>query len=304
MKIATFLFGLPCSGKTTFYESAKESFGPHEYINADLIKFEYPDYDESKGSMYATEAIMEAAKRIGDCIQSNSSFVMDAGGINTNYSNNLMELASKNGYHVHVIFIDTPYDICIERNRHRTRQVPEQLILDKEVKKQYKWAWYQKSPWVNETTRMPYFTEKHIFFDMDGVLAAQIGLPQVDGKIDFVNSRYYRYLPVVPQMYDKVLTLVSSQKAKVYILSASPTSFSNQEKLDWLEDNFPFIEKDNIFFVNSGRYKAEMFHDLSKRLKLDKKDMLLVEDTHDIIKSVKRDYKMHSIHVSEFLTRF
>ena len=137
---------------------------------------------------------------------------------------------------------------------------------------------------------------------MDGVMAAQIGLPEVNGKIDFVNSRYFQHLPVVPQVKTIMEKLNESPAHTLYILSAAPTSFSADEKREWLGEHFPFIPKERTFFVSQGRYKAEMFHDLHKRLKLDKKDMTLIDDTHSIIKEVTKDYRMHALHVSHFLT--
>ena len=47
-----------------------------------------------------------------------------------------------------------------------------------------------------------------------------------------------------------------------------------------------------------------MFHDLSKYLKFNIRDMVLIDDTHTIIKDVIQEYKMDAMHVSEFLTEY
>lgn len=303
-KTAVFLFGMPCSGKSTWYEENKSKFRNFAYISADEIKKEFPDYDEASLSMYNNEAIAIAEQRVQIAADSGTHFIMDAGSINNNYTLRNIAYVKDRGYKVVMYHIDTPYHICIERNEKRNRKVPQELIASKAFKKDYHWAKYERSELVDETYVVPYYTEKHMFFDMDGVLAAQSSLPVVNGKIDFVNSNYFKYLPVVKQVQDIVKFIYEFKDREVYILSAAPTSISMDEKKEWLEENFPFIKKENIFFVNSGQYKAEMFNDLATRLKLDRKEMCLVEDTHHIIKSVQRDYLMHSIHVSELLAKY
>lgn len=305
MKEATFLFGLPCSGKTTWYQENIKNFGAHSYINADDIKFEYEDYDETVEGMYKDEAIAEAKTRVSDCIRLGFNFVMDAGAINNSYTESLLKQARDQGYYTTLIHIDTPYTVCIERNKKRKRKVPESLILNKEVKRMYHWQKWENSDLVNNTMVVPYFSEEHLFFDMDGVLAIQSNLPKVDGKIDFVNSRYFENLPIVPQVSDIIYDMVEHRPVEnFYILSAAPTSISAEEKLRWLKRHFPFIPKKNIFFVSAGKYKAEMFSDLAQRLKLDKREMCLIEDTHSIISEVRYTYGMHSLHISEFLQKY
>lgn len=308
MKKLILFLGLPLSGKTSYYEKhLKNRDEKFAYINADDIKFEFPGYDETVEGMYSSEAIAIARERVLELMNIHGvNVIMDAGGINGNYTIGIMEIAKSLGYHIEMIHMDTPYYVCLERNKQRARSVPDSMILEKEVKRQYTWGRYLNSGLLDKATVVPYFTEKHLFFDMDGVLASFSALPVVEGKIDYVNSNFYRYLPVVPQVRDIINRLmVSSDKPReFYILSAAPTSISLEEKKLWLADNFPMLNPDNFYFVNSGRYKAEMFHDLSKRLKLDKRDMCLIEDTKQIIDTVREDYKMHSIHISEFLTKY
>lgn len=304
-KIALFLFGLPCSGKSTWYEkNIKPSFPPHKYINADDIKFEFHDYREENESMYVEEAIEMARVRAIAAFNAGDIVVFDAGAINGKYTNRLLAYAKSKGYYTSMTFVNTPYEICLERNSKRTRKVPEQIILDKEVKKMSIWQGYTKSEFVDHYDVIEYYTEQNLFLDMDGVLAVQSDLPVVNGKIDFVNSEHFRHLAVVPQVAEIVEELGRSKRKEIYILSAAPTSISAQEKYAWLRENFPFIKKENIFFVNSGKYKAEMFSDLHKRLKLDPRTTCLIEDTHTTIKQVRREYKMHSLHVSEFLQKY
>jgi len=305
-KEIVFLFGLPCSGKSTWYKDkvSKGKFKDYTYVNADDIKFEFPDYDESVVSMYSTEAIAIAEKRVKYNIVKGENIVMDAGSINNKYTMGLLTYAKKHGYTTTMINLNTPYEICIERNNLRARKVPTEVITSKAVKKDYHWSRYENSGFVDNAITIDYFTKKHMFFDMDGVLAAYKGLPVVNGKVDFVNSNYYRYLPVVQQVRNIIGKLAKSG-TKIYVLSAVPTSIAGKEKIEWLKDHYyDLIDMDNVYFVSSGKYKAEMFSDLATKLKLKKKDMCLVEDTHHIIKTARQEYGMDAIHISQLLTDY
>lgn len=59
---------------------------------------------------------------------------MDSGGVNNSYSLRIINMLKTKGYYVKIIHIDTPLDICLERNRNRERFVPEQAIIEKSYK--------------------------------------------------------------------------------------------------------------------------------------------------------------------------
>lgn len=143
---------------------------------------------------------------------------------------------------------------------------------------------------------------KNFFFDMDGVLASRPALPTEMGVLQLVNNDgFFRNLNPVPQVKEIVDRLISKGKS-VYILSATPNSLCAGDKTDWLGEHYPNIDKGNIFYVNSGAHKAQMFAELPKYLGINKYETVLVEDTHHIIESVRKDYCGNAVHVSEFLT--
>ena len=300
------MFGLPCSGKTEWYSKNKENFGEHTYINADDIKKTLPGYEESVIGMYNSEAIDIAETKVYDSLnKSIKCVVMDAGGINKNYTKDIIVRAKYYNYDIEMYFIDTPVEICIARNKERLRKVPESLIYGKEIKKLGCWFYYQTLG--IECIRVPYFTREYLFFDMDGVLAPQLYLPRTNGEIDFVNSNYFENLPVLECTSHKIHDLIFNYEfdiSKIYILSATPNNIVAEEKKLWLEKHYGFIPKENIFFVNQGMYKAEMFRDLAKYLKLKPETMCLVDDTMSIVEDVRTKYKMDSIHISHFLNNY
>lgn len=143
---------------------------------------------------------------------------------------------------------------------------------------------------------------KNFFFDMDGVLASRPVLPGKMGTLQFVNNdNFFQKLSPVPQVKEIVDRLISKGK-NVYILSATPNSICADDKTIWLGIHYPNIEKGNIFYVNSGAHKAQMYSELQKYLGLNKYESVLVEDTQHIIESVRKDHCGNAVHVSEFLT--
>ena len=264
-------FGLPCSGKT---EYAVKSKGFWSEDKKDGINF----------------------KRVifNDIQQQIPIIIGDSCGFNREEMLDIIDTATINGYNVIIYFIDTPIDVCLSRT---TSPEVIKKIYELEIKKLGTWFYYKSIGYVN-CIRVPYFTREYLFFDMDGVLAPQLQLPKSNGEIDFVNSNYFENLPVVKSVQSKIMDYDSN---KLFILSATPNSVVLNEKKIWLENHYPFIPKEHIFFVNQGLHKAQMFRDLSEYLNIDPKKMCLIDDTMSIVEEVKFKYKMDAIHISHFL---
>lgn len=298
-------FGLPGSGKTTHYtQKLSRNVNVDVYINADVIAEKYLDYDINDPGKTIKRAIKTAEEYLNAAIaEKTKNIVFDGGGINKNYTNRIISKALEANYQVEMIFIDTPLHECLRRNSLRDRKVPNNFIAEKEIKKLGTWWNYQEVYRGKiKFTKVNFFTKTHMFFDMDGVLAAQINLPRDEkGDIDFTNANYFEHLPPVIQVVNHVKRYFGSFY-EIYILSAAPNSIAAKEKMRWLQRVLPDLKKENVFFVNSGQYKAEMFHNLVTYLKLKKEDMCLIEDTMSIINEVRHKYHMDAIHVSEFLT--
>ena len=98
------------------------------------------------------------------------------------------------------------------------------------------------------------------------------------------------------------LDILSKDKI-LYILSASPNSICNKEKIEWLKKYMPFIKEENIYFVGNKEYKIVMLRHLIKKLNLENKDCTLIDDEHAIINDAIK-LNINSIHPSKFLTNF
>lgn len=300
MKQAIILMGLPLAGKS---EWIKKNFEGSDTIvvSADTLKESHIQYDPESPELIHEWSVQEAERlMIMYAEQGVETIVMDGGSINNSYTVRIIEMLQHHGYDVKLVHIKTPLNVCLERLTNRRRKVPVQDIIDKAAKEHAQFL--RLLEYVDEYEIVEYFTHKNIFVDMDGVVAGQSTLPKIMGKLDFVNSQFFRYLPPVMPVIQK-LEQLQNNGYTLRILSATPNSFSHAEKLEWLEKYMPFMGRvlnKDIFFVNSGKHKAEMLLGLTKYLKLDKQDVTLIDDAHDTISQVDI-LGMRPMHPSEFL---
>lgn len=296
MKKANILMGLPLSGKSTWIH---EQGLHHDFVvvSADTLKESHPEYNPERADLIHEWSIEEAEKEMNTVSDSGRDVVMDGGGINNSYTKRIIAMLKSKGYHIILTHINTPLEVCLERGNNRARKVPATDIIHKACKER---AQYLKlKGLVDEVQVIEHFTNKHFFVDMDGVIAALTTLPKIAGKIDFVNSEIFTYLnPVEPVI--KKLREMQQKGYTLYILSATPNSISYDEKNSWLDMHFN-IPRERRYFVNSGVHKAEMLDNLAVKLKLNKRDVTLLDDTHATLYKVK-DLCMKPMHPSEFLT--
>ena len=307
MKKAIFTLGLPNSGKTTWADENINTTRPTiprsegEYytkVSADNIKKTHPHYNPNDVTVAVHEWSVENAEiAIGILCQQEENIFVDSGSINNRYTIRIMNMLKEQGYRIKLVHIKTPYTVCIERNKLRERKVPEKAITDKALKEVSQF--HKLRVLVDEIETVNYFTNKNIFVDMDGVIAAQSTLPIINGEIDFANGEIHKWQRPVMPVIDKLHQL-EVRGFTLFILSATANSIAADEKKEWLRKNFP-IRTERIFFVNQGKHKAEMLDNLARKFKLDKRDVTLVDDFHQTLYDVK-DRGLNGMHVSEFLT--
>lgn len=290
--------GLPCSGKTSLIE---KEYPLHLSISADDLKEEHPEYDPNDTAPIHQWSVKEAKKLLFEALDLyKDNIVFDSGSINNKYTADIMEKVMRDygDYKIKLVWVKTPFKVCLDRNSKRFRKVPDYAITDKAVKEVSQY--YKLLKYTHDNEIVDYFTNRYIFCDMDGVLAAQTTLPIINGEIDFVNGEIHKWQKPVNQVIS-MLYEFEKNGSEIYILSATPNSFSSDEKKDWLKKFFP-VAPQKIFFVNQGKHKAEMLENVVRKLKLNKSDILMIDDTHSILYDVKAR-GMNAMHVSEFLTQ-
>lgn len=281
MKEFIFTIGLPGSGKTTFLKKK----GYSDIISADNIKLtmEDPFLDNLNMEEIHERSVQEARKEAFMRIEREDDIiVMDMGGINSRYTHSIIERALVNKYKVKAYFMDTPIDICIERMNKRGRVVPVSDV-------------YRKGCRLNSSIIdikglgvsieiISYFTNKYLFLDMDGTICSYQKPPRdIDGNVDFVNSRMFENAQPVKHIIEWSKGWESKDK---FILGACPNSISMEEKTLWLQKNMYDIKPGNVYFVGNKDYKHIFLKHLIQKLKLDKKDVLVVDDNYSIIENM------------------
>lgn len=279
MKQFIFTIGLPGSGKTTFLKEK----GYQDIISADDIKLTIAGPSPSDLNMgeIHERSVQEARKEAFARLDRGDDLVtMDMGGINSKYTCSIIERALSNGYRdIKAYFIDTPINICIERMKSRGRVVPIDDVYRKSCR--------LNSSIINiknygvKVETISYFTNKYLFLDMDGTICSYQKPPRdIDGNVDFVNSRMFENARPVKHIIEWSKNWDDEYK---FILGACPNSISMEEKMSWLQMNMDDISLNNIYFVGNKDYKHVFLKHLIQKLKLDKKDVLVVDDSYSII---------------------
>lgn len=143
MKEAILFIGLPGSGKTTYIETHFKNKG-YMVVSADDLKDARPDLkptSEFEGeyreqlekwhqwSVKGAEDMMVLLSDLG------ANVCMDSGGVNNSYSLRIIHMLKSQGYHVRLIHMDTPIEICLDRNEMRGEaKLPAEIILEKAKK--------------------------------------------------------------------------------------------------------------------------------------------------------------------------
>ena len=119
------MVGLPCSGKST---EAKHLANQHNttVFSSDALREElFNDINHQSDNELLFK---ELHKRIKNCLASGNSAIYDA--TNISYKRRMAFLAElkKIPCEKICVLMATPYEECIERNKHRDRKVPERII--------------------------------------------------------------------------------------------------------------------------------------------------------------------------------
>ena len=304
MKKAIFMLGLPGSGKSTYINNLPNLMN-YKLVSADDIRINHKDYDPNNPDKIHEECIKLAEERMYHFAKQENNIIMDGGGINNSYTPRIINKLREMGYYIKVVFIDTPVEICVQRNKDRVKMgerfVPISVVIDKS---------YRLIKSVNNLLKLAdefetikYFKDNHIFVDLDGTVAEYQNLPiDEHGDINFVQYGVFKNSKPVIEIINKIKNL-SDQGKTIYIVSASPNSIANKDKQGWVNKYMPFIKNENIYFVGNKNYKYVFLYELINKLKLDPSDCMAIEDDHAVI-STYSQLNINVVHLSKFLTNY
>ena len=148
---------------------------------------------------------------------------------------------------------------------------------------------------------------KYVFFDVDGTLSEyryndslyagrckELGCQTLE---DLLFSKLFYNARPLRTMQNIVSKLDSD---KVFILGAVATNNEIEQKYDWLKENYPNIQKKNIYFINSTMLKPDVILEWCKHYGIDKKDTIFVDDRLDALRKAE-ELGIKSYHPSSFV---
>lgn len=153
MKNAILFIGLPGSGKSTYINKNIDE-SKYMIVDADKLKETHPDYDSKDPQKVHQWSVKEAEREINVLSDLGYNICMDSGGINNSYQLRIINMLKSKGYHIELIHMDTPLDVCLKRNKLRDRRVPENAIIEKSTKLES--CLEKQLPLVNKFTHVKY----------------------------------------------------------------------------------------------------------------------------------------------------
>jgi predicted kinase len=122
------LIGLPASGKSTLTKQLLAQCPQMSLISTDAIR----------GQLFGCEAVqgpwlliwLEIERQFQQAIATANTAIFDATNAQRRHRREVIALARESGFtQIRGIWVDTPVWLCLARNKRRSRQVPEEIIL-------------------------------------------------------------------------------------------------------------------------------------------------------------------------------
>ena len=118
---------------------------------------------------------------------------------------------------------------------------------------------------------------KKIFLDMDGTIArfnVRNALERfATEKGFFKNLKAYKNIELINEM---------AKEGNVYIISASPNTQADNDKMAWLGQYLPNLKKENIVLCRIGENKAEIIKN-KLNVSIDNETILLDDYTRNLV---------------------
>ncbi len=228
------LKGLPASGKST-YAKELEATGKWTRVNKDDIRKEFfPDYTfkDEKEVVYMEDSEIIAELREGNNV------VVDNTHFNPAHQVRLEKIAKDEGAEFELLFIDTPLEVCIKRNRKRANSVPMEAILDM----------YRKhiAPLRDEKQEYNDNLEEAILVDVDGTLAHICDGSPYDASRAMGDS--------LDDAVSNIVNMAYGHGYKVIVLTGRHSGHL-QVTTEWLKAKG--VNYDQIFCRDEGDYRAD-----------------------------------------------
>ena len=120
-----FMIGLPASGKSVKAKELAEKYDAKIH-SSDELRIEL--FGNIQVQENNNELFEELHRRIKTDLLNGINVIYDATNLNSKRRRNFLKTLNKVNVYKEAIVMATPYNVCIERNKNRDRQVPEHVI--------------------------------------------------------------------------------------------------------------------------------------------------------------------------------
>ena len=119
------MVGVPGSGKSTLAKRLIDK--GYAVLNADSIREElWGDASDQRNQDKVFEVFFQ---RMEELLDAQKDIVVDNSNTNPRHREELIRRAKNKSYSdIQLWVLDVPLDLCLERNRNRTRNVPEEIV--------------------------------------------------------------------------------------------------------------------------------------------------------------------------------
>ena len=127
MPVLTMLIGIPGSGKSTYCANFLKQFPQTVYLSSDAMRLKLFGNEEYQASNTEVFDAMEAAAK--QALREGKDVLLDATNLLArNRKNTLDFVKAIPGANAKAVVFKVPLKVCLERNRNRSRVVPESVI--------------------------------------------------------------------------------------------------------------------------------------------------------------------------------
>ncbi|MGL4758794.1 MAG: AAA family ATPase [Patescibacteria group bacterium] len=219
------LQGLPASGKSTIAKEIVSQTGNTKRVNKDDIR---ALLDNSKWNRNNEKFVLKTRNfLIEEALKDGFNVVCDDTNLHPKHVQTMKEIAKTTNSQVEVRFVDTPIEVCIERDLKRPNSVGEKVI--KEMYNQFLKP--EKVKYIENST-----LEHVVLCDLDGTLALKGDRDIFDWMkvdVDIPN----------PSVIQIVNSLLMSGKTIIYMSGRS--NVCQELTIEWIKNNVKYYSTKN-----------------------------------------------------------
>lgn len=149
--------------------------------------------------------------------------------------------------------------------------------------------------------------EKYVFFDVDGTLSEyrfrdklyggrcpELGCQSLEDYL--FSDLFYKARPI--KTMQNIISKLNPEK--IFVLGTIVTNNEINQKYKWIEENYSNIKKENIIFISSTMLKPEVIIEYAKKLNINIKDTVFVDDRLDVLRKAE-ELGITAYHPSSFM---